>query len=150
MCSVISSCCNPMDCGPPDSSVHCIFQARILEWVAISYFRGFSQCGDQTHVSCFSCVGSQILYRQYHLEAKGLLILRLVLFSPHHSCLLASSEQTGSPINLNCYWKLLHWFYLKENPLYSSETSVIKDLKRTLKSLGLQHCCYLQLLMFVN
>ena len=29
--------CNPMNCSLPDSSVHGIFQARILEWVAISY-----------------------------------------------------------------------------------------------------------------
>ena len=34
--------CNPMDCNPPGSSVHGIFQARILEWVAISYTREFS------------------------------------------------------------------------------------------------------------
>ena len=33
--------CNPMDCSPPGSFVHGIFQARILEWVAISYSRGF-------------------------------------------------------------------------------------------------------------
>ena len=31
--------CNPMDCSLPDSSVHGILQARILEWVAISYSR---------------------------------------------------------------------------------------------------------------
>ena len=30
---------NPMDCSPPGSSVHGILQARILEWVAISFFR---------------------------------------------------------------------------------------------------------------
>ena len=29
--------CDPMDCSPPGSSVHRIFQARILKWVAISY-----------------------------------------------------------------------------------------------------------------
>ena len=29
--------CNPMDCGPPGSSVHGILQARILGWVAISF-----------------------------------------------------------------------------------------------------------------
>ena len=29
--------CNPMDCSPPVSSVHGLFQARILEWVAISF-----------------------------------------------------------------------------------------------------------------
>ena len=34
---------NPMDCSPPGSSVHGIFQARILEWVAISFSRGSSQ-----------------------------------------------------------------------------------------------------------
>ena len=35
--------CNPMDCSPPGSSVHGILQARILEWVAIPFFRGSSQ-----------------------------------------------------------------------------------------------------------
>ena len=34
--------CGPMDCSPPGSSVHGIFQARILEWVSIAYSRGFS------------------------------------------------------------------------------------------------------------
>ena len=34
--------CNPMDCCPPGSSVHGIFQARILEWFAISFSRGSS------------------------------------------------------------------------------------------------------------
>ena len=37
---VTQSClilCNPMDCSPPGSSIHGIFQARILEWVAISF-----------------------------------------------------------------------------------------------------------------
>ena len=39
---VIQSCltlCDPMDCSPPDSSVHGILQARILEWVAIPFQR---------------------------------------------------------------------------------------------------------------
>ena len=35
--SVLSDSCNPMGCSPPGSSVHGIFQARILEWVAISF-----------------------------------------------------------------------------------------------------------------
>ena len=37
-----------MDCSPPDSSVHGISQARILEWVAISYSGGSSQPKDLT------------------------------------------------------------------------------------------------------
>ena len=38
-CSVVSDC-DPMNQRLPGSSVHGIFQARILEWAAISYFRG--------------------------------------------------------------------------------------------------------------
>jgi len=52
--SVTHSClslCNPMDCSPPGSSVHGIFQARIPEWVAISFFRGSSRSRDRTWVS---------------------------------------------------------------------------------------------------
>ena len=51
---VTQSClilCDPMDCSPPGSSVHEILQARILEWVAISFSRGSSQPKDQTEVS---------------------------------------------------------------------------------------------------
>ena len=40
--------CDPMDCSPPGSSVHGIFQARILEWVAIPLSRGFSPPRDRT------------------------------------------------------------------------------------------------------
>ena len=46
LCSVSQLCptlCDPIDCSPPGSSVHGIFQARILERVAISYSRGSSQ-----------------------------------------------------------------------------------------------------------
>ena len=41
----------PVDCSPPSSSVHEILQARILEWVAISFSRGSSRPRDQTQVS---------------------------------------------------------------------------------------------------
>ena len=42
--------CDPMDCSLPDSSVHGIFQARILEWVAISSPRASSWPRDQTWI----------------------------------------------------------------------------------------------------
>ena len=51
---VAQSCptlCDPMDCSPSGSSVHGIFQARVLEWVAISISRGSSRTRDQTQVS---------------------------------------------------------------------------------------------------
>ena len=43
-----------MDCCPPSFSVLGISQARVLEWVAISFFRGSSQPRDWTHVSCIA------------------------------------------------------------------------------------------------
>ena len=48
----MSHSCDPMECSLPDSSVHGIFQARILEWAAISFSRGSSQSRDQTYLSC--------------------------------------------------------------------------------------------------
>ena len=54
---VAQSCptlCNPVDCSPPGSSVHGILQARILEWVAISFSRGSSWPRDRTQVSCIA------------------------------------------------------------------------------------------------
>ena len=42
--------CDPMDCSLPGSSIHGILQARILEWVAISFSRGSSQPRNGTQV----------------------------------------------------------------------------------------------------
>ena len=56
-CSVAKSyatLCAPMDCSPPGFSVHGVFQARILEWVAVYFSGGSSLPRDQTHVSCLS------------------------------------------------------------------------------------------------
>ena len=73
---VAQSCptvCNSMDCSLPSSSVHGIFQARVLEWVAISFSRGSSQLRDRTQVSgiigrCF-----------YHLSHQGIQIYIYIL-----------------------------------------------------------------------
>ena len=46
--------CDPVDCSPPGSSVHGILQARILEWVAISFSRASSWPRDRTQVSCIT------------------------------------------------------------------------------------------------
>ena len=43
-----------MDCSPPDSSVHGIFQARILQWVAIDFSRVSSQLRDWICISCLA------------------------------------------------------------------------------------------------
>ena len=54
---VAQSCptlCDPVDCSPPRSSVHGVLQARILEWVAISFSSGSSRPRDRTQVSCIA------------------------------------------------------------------------------------------------
>ena len=52
---------DPIDYSLPSSPVHGIFQA-IMEWVAISSSRESSQPRDQTHISCVSCTGRQVLH----------------------------------------------------------------------------------------
>ena len=54
--------------NPSDSSVHGISQARILEWVAISFSRGSSPPRDQ---SCVSCIVRRVLYHLATREARS-------------------------------------------------------------------------------
>ena len=87
--------CDPMDCSPPGSSVHEIFQARILQWVAISYSRGSSWPRDQTCIPCISCIGRQILHhcatwKNYDFIRKS------------RNCVWASSWQ-----RVNFWWLIL-------------------------------------------
>ena len=69
MCTHTQLCltlCNPMDYSPPGSSVHGVFQARILECIVISFSRGSFWPRDQTHVSCVSYIGRWVLYQLSH------------------------------------------------------------------------------------
>ena len=66
-----------MDCRLPGSSVRGISQARILEWVPISFSRGSSQPRDWTCISCVSCIGRRILYPCATWEAPNLSVLFL-------------------------------------------------------------------------
>ena len=61
-CLVVKSCptlWDSMDYSPPGSSVHGLLQARILEWVAIPFSRGFSRPRDQTRISWDSCTAGR-------------------------------------------------------------------------------------------
>ena len=79
---VAQSCptlCDPMDCSLPGSSVHGIFQARVLEWVAISFSRESSQPRDRTRVShiagrCFIVWATRedLLYKRLLICCSGL------------------------------------------------------------------------------
>ena len=88
--------CSPMDCNPPGSSVHRILQARILEWVAISFSRVSSQPRDRTP-------GGLLHYRQrlYHLSHQISLghikkVVKWTSCGPVVKNLSASTGDTGS------------------------------------------------------
>ena len=68
--SVVCDSWDLVDHSPPGFSAHGIFQARILQWVAISSgSRGSSLPREWIHVSCVSCIGRQSLYSCTTLEA---------------------------------------------------------------------------------
>ena len=96
LCLVAESCltlCNSADCSPPDSSVHRTLQARILEWVAISFSRS-SPPRDQTHNSC---IGRWVLFnteppgKPLQALLRPVLRISLGISSP----LLAEDQCTG-------------------------------------------------------
>ena len=77
VCLVAQPCltlCNIIDCSPPGSSVHEIPQARLREWVAISFLRESSRLLNWTHVSC-------IAHRFFTTESPG---------EPQHAYCLSS------------------------------------------------------------
>ena len=65
---------DPMNCNPPGSSVHGIFQARILEWVATSSSR------DWTHVSCISRLFFFFFFTTSHLESPSVIVPASLIF----------------------------------------------------------------------
>ena len=115
-CSVAQSCptlCNSTDCTLSDSSVHRLFQAEILEWVAISYSRGSSQPGSNPHLLCFlhwkadslplSHRGSPVLlfiinpvlvWKQFYLMKQALCVVCLYV------CMCVCSKHSYSLCNL--------------------------------------------------
>ena len=83
-CSVAQLClCNSMVCSPPGSSVHEILQARIPEWVPITFFGGSSPPRDRTCISC-------IEHGFFTTEPPGkpycvCIYIYIFFFSPPHS-----------------------------------------------------------------
>ena len=79
--------CDPMDCSKPGSSVHGILQARILEWVAISYSRGSSQPRGWT------CVSPALAGRFFSTEPSGkphvYVYIYINSFIPYNSPMIA-------------------------------------------------------------
>ena len=70
--SVVSDSCDPMDWSPPGSSVLGIFQARILEWIAISFSRGSFRPRNWAQVPCIAgTFFTDWAMREAHMSAQS-------------------------------------------------------------------------------
>ena len=100
----------PWTCSSPGSSVHRIFQARILKWSAISSFRRSSWPRDRTHVSCVSCNGTWILYHWAPLAAINGRVFWVMFYMLVRRGLLVTLRISTET------WRKVCGFYEKINP----------------------------------
>ena len=96
--------CKPLDCSQPGPSVHRIFQARILKWVAIFFSRGSSWPRDWTHVSCVSCITGGF----FTAEPSG----KPYVHQASHQILSYEHSLFSSVICKELFWFVLHLAYL--------------------------------------
>ena len=136
MCSVAKSCpilCVPVDCSLPGFSVHRSFQARILKWVAISFFRGSSWPRDQTHFSKgVSCIGRHILYHwsmweAHLLDAAAKSLQSCLTLSDPMDCSLPGSSVRGILQARILEWVVIPFFRGSFQPRDWTKVSCIAD-----------------------
>ena len=82
-----------IDCSPSVSSVHGISQARVLEWIAISSFKGSSRPRDQTHISS---IGRWILYHCTSRDAHPSDQIYVVVVQPSSRVQLCATPWTAA------------------------------------------------------
>ena len=102
----------PQDSSPTGSSDHRIFQARILEWAAISCCRGSSRPKDGIRVSRVSCISRRTLHhspRSRGLCPHSLILPEANFFFPY---LISLSVLSWRWSQLLCLWSLCSSFYL--------------------------------------
>ena len=92
--------CGHMDLSPPGSSARGIFQARVLQWVAMSYSKVSSQPRDQSCVSCVSCIGRQILYHVSPGKPAGILSPLSVAVEGHNEMMSVACHEIPKRILL--------------------------------------------------
>ena len=123
MLQLCPTLCNPMDCSLPGSSVHGIFQARILEWVAISkLWKCLEEMGIPYHITCLLrklYAGQEATVRTRHETVDWFKIGKVV----HQSCIL-------SPCLFNFYAE-----YIMQNAGLDEAQAVIKIAGRNINNL---------------
>ena len=102
--------CDPMDCRLPGSPTHEIFQARVMEWVAISFSRGSSWPRDWIKVSCIAGT------REAHTWVGRLSLFQRIIPTqgsnpglPHCGRILYQLSHKGSPTLRHLCLKTIAW-----------------------------------------
>ena len=113
-----------MYCNPPGSSLHGISLARILEWVAISISKGFSQPRGRSCISCTSCIGRKILYhwairKSYNLNLGYVDYMKLYLS-------IVWEEELRCGILMNSYSREVIWAVIRHVILLCTHQTAIK------------------------
>ena len=91
--------CDPMDCSLSCSSIHGIFQARVLEWIAISSSRGSSWPRNRTQVSRIAGRRFTVWATRHLLCSRSLLFIYFIYGS---ACVLRHSVMSDSLHPLDC------------------------------------------------
>ena len=125
--------CGPVDCSLPGSSAHGIFQARILEWVAISYSGGSFGPKGQTQVFCVSCIGKRILYHWVTGEA----------------LLITTTRIMNKSLPLNAGSVFMHFTFLPHTS-HLQKTWKIPEISRHFSQVSLQVCRTFVLLILLE
>ena len=115
---------DPRDCSPPGSSIHGIFQAKVLEWVAISFSSLVNRKGEKTQSKevareIFSFILSPVRSHRVGHDWSDLAAAASEIRSSTHTCQKWGGDTakhfTRSLICFLCLWTYLFWlFYLSE------------------------------------
>jgi len=95
---VPSNSCNPMDCSPPGSSIHGIFRARILEWVAISSSRGSFQSNPGIELESLALQADSLTAKTLEKQSFHYLCLRWYLILSSSSSFERFSTVFSEPL----------------------------------------------------
>ena len=109
---VAQSCptlCDPLDCSLPGSSVHGILQARILEWVTISFSRASSLSRDQTWVFYMTGRFSTFWATREALTTEGSILNSAVICQYYLREDLYKGKKMFLKKHTGCWWSRLDW-----------------------------------------
>ena len=104
-----------MGCSPPGSSVNGVSQARILEWVAVSFSGEFFQPRDQTHISIMGYVHSGLKYKAVFIPADLKAMATIPDFPRDKADILFSTSLTPAAISMDFELGWALWV-LSEDP----------------------------------